>query len=305
MSSTSISAQLKTELEQNQLWFDSAGASGAPAALSYEDHSHVQLANANLSGSMLQETVFASANLEKAVFIDATANGASFENAKLEHANFTKAELVESNFQSAKISHAKFVRSNLTKSNFNGASGTETIFKEANGRNVDFTDADLTRADFMYSDLSGADFSGANLSEADLSGSILSSATKFTGCKNLATIRLETVTFDGQKLDFSETRQLISRFSLLENLESLHALLLSADEKIWAEQIALLKENIERKTWSTDQVSHAVSALFGGMGTLNDLVLYKNGIPLNAENDELDRFRSVVFSDLRQFTDNQ
>ena len=39
-----------------------------------------------------------------------------------------------------------------------------------------------------------------------------------------------------------------------------------------------------------------IVGMFGGMGSLNDLVLYQGGIPLRQENQELDDLRSKLFS---------
>lgn len=42
-----------------------------------------------------------------------------------------------------------------------------------------------------------------------------------------------------------------------------------------------------------------ILSLFGGMGSLNDVVLYKNGIPLVAENDELFKLSALLFESCR------
>jgi hypothetical protein len=39
-----------------------------------------------------------------------------------------------------------------------------------------------------------------------------------------------------------------------------------------------------------------IVGMFGGMGSLNDLVLYQGGVPLRQENQELDDLRSKLFS---------
>jgi hypothetical protein len=38
--------------------------------------------------------------------------------------------------------------------------------------------------------------------------------------------------------------------------------------------------------------------LYGGMGSFNDIVLHKNGIPLIRENDELDDLRHKLYKQL-------
>lgn len=38
-----------------------------------------------------------------------------------------------------------------------------------------------------------------------------------------------------------------------------------------------------------------ILSMYGGMGSLNDLILYKNGQPLFMENNELDMLRSKLY----------
>jgi len=45
-----------------------------------------------------------------------------------------------------------------------------------------------------------------------------------------------------------------------------------------------------------DNTSYIFRNLYGGMGSLNDLVLYRNGKVLMSENNELDQLRSDLFS---------
>jgi hypothetical protein len=43
-----------------------------------------------------------------------------------------------------------------------------------------------------------------------------------------------------------------------------------------------------------------ILSVYGGMGSFNDIILHSpNGIPLSAENDELDRLRSELYSECR------
>lgn len=41
--------------------------------------------------------------------------------------------------------------------------------------------------------------------------------------------------------------------------------------------------------------ARAINAMFGGAGSLNDIVLYRDGQPLAAENAEFDALRSELF----------
>ncbi len=44
----------------------------------------------------------------------------------------------------------------------------------------------------------------------------------------------------------------------------------------------------------------SILSMYGGMGSLNDIVLYKNGQPLIAENDELDALRHRLYERCHQ-----
>jgi hypothetical protein len=44
-----------------------------------------------------------------------------------------------------------------------------------------------------------------------------------------------------------------------------------------------------------DEVRTQIIAMYGGMGSLNDLVLYKNGQPMTRENNELDSLRGELY----------
>jgi hypothetical protein len=52
-----------------------------------------------------------------------------------------------------------------------------------------------------------------------------------------------------------------------------------------------------RSALSTDLTATAsrILAMFGGMGSLNDVVLYKDGQPMGNENRELDSLRSRLY----------
>ncbi|GAC1569313.1 MAG: hypothetical protein NVS3B3_23610 [Aquirhabdus sp.] len=46
---------------------------------------------------------------------------------------------------------------------------------------------------------------------------------------------------------------------------------------------------------SPDATAARILAMYGGMGSLNDLILYKNGQPSALENIELDALRSELY----------
>jgi hypothetical protein len=59
---------------------------------------------------------------------------------------------------------------------------------------------------------------------------------------------------------------------------------------------ALALEKFRNEIVSTPaQTATKILSLYGGMGSLNDLILYANGQPLTSENTELDSLRSELF----------
>lgn len=44
-----------------------------------------------------------------------------------------------------------------------------------------------------------------------------------------------------------------------------------------------------------DETKRQIRGCYGGMGSFNDLVLHKQGVPLRKENDELDRMRHELW----------
>lgn len=64
--------------------------------------------------------------------------------------------------------------------------------------------------------------------------------------------------------------------------------LLAGRNDFWAEQVRAAADEVARSD------AHGLQRfleLFGGMGSLNDLVLHQDGKLLSGENDELDRLR--------------
>lgn len=61
----------------------------------------------------------------------------------------------------------------------------------------------------------------------------------------------------------------------------------------WSASIFKLAKQYEIEP---DVTRHSLLGLFGGMGSLNDLVLYSKGKVLIDENEELDQLRSNLFN---------
>ena len=64
----------------------------------------------------------------------------------------------------------------------------------------------------------------------------------------------------------------------------------------YAEWSASIYKMAEKYTIDPDGTKHTFRNFYGGMGSLNDLVLYRNGKVLMSENDELDQLRNDLFN---------
>ncbi|MDE9544253.1 hypothetical protein KKI93_20455 [Xenorhabdus bovienii] len=64
----------------------------------------------------------------------------------------------------------------------------------------------------------------------------------------------------------------------------------------WARHIDKLRY---RMNIEPDEAIADIKRLFGGMGSLNDLVLSKNGVPLKDENNKLDELRKELYVSVR------
>lgn len=75
-------------------------------------------------------------------------------------------------------------------------------------------------------------------------------------------------------------------------LEKMEALLRLGARDTWAD--ALEVHRFELRAAPSSAVAE-ILAMYGGMGSLNDLVLYRAGQPLPKENNELDELRSELY----------
>ena len=77
--------------------------------------------------------------------------------------------------------------------------------------------------------------------------------------------------------------------ALLNAMRDLQRHLEQNDELFWSAHVEKAADEVARSD------AYGVSrflGLFGGMGSLNDLVLHADGTPLHSENDQLDALRS-------------
>lgn len=90
--------------------------------------------------------------------------------------------------------------------------------------------------------------------------------------------------------------------NITRHLEGMSHLLEAANEQGWAASLRRLQLQIETSATSPSDYQRAlrdVLKLFGGMGSFSDLVLYRDGVPLQAENDRLSQLRSMLFEAAR------
>lgn len=74
-------------------------------------------------------------------------------------------------------------------------------------------------------------------------------------------------------------------------------LLIFGENYEWARALKRFENEIEN---TPDATSSKILSIFGGMGSFNDIVLYKNGQPLIPENNELFELRSILYDLCRE-----
>lgn len=65
----------------------------------------------------------------------------------------------------------------------------------------------------------------------------------------------------------------------------------------WADALEKFRSEIALEPVTTVR---KILGMYGGMGSLNDLILYKNGQPLIKENNELDALRTQLYELCRE-----
>ncbi len=85
-------------------------------------------------------------------------------------------------------------------------------------------------------------------------------------------------------MDITETTRVLSQLASLLN---------EGEAADWAGLINTLKLKLPE---SPAETVARLRALFGGAGSLNDVILYRDGMPLQHENDQLDMLRSRLYA---------
>ncbi|EAV7067886.1 hypothetical protein D1V04_11965 [Salmonella enterica] len=74
------------------------------------------------------------------------------------------------------------------------------------------------------------------------------------------------------------------------------SILSNNDEHSWARTFEKLGSELDV---DYEQALDALKGLYGGMGSFNDIILHKDGMPLMKENDELDNLRHILYNQLK------
>ncbi len=143
----------------------------------------INLKNANLSGSDLQETDFtlvyltdadlSGANLSNSKFLSCHLDNINLSGANLSHSEmclcgFSGGNLSKANMSNADFSSSEFVGTNLDHANLSNSVFSGAEFMNAELQHVNFENADLSDVDFTGADLSYANLTNANLVDAKL-----------------------------------------------------------------------------------------------------------------------------------------
>jgi formylglycine-generating enzyme required for sulfatase activity/uncharacterized protein YjbI with pentapeptide repeats len=300
----SLSTELLNELEQHQLWLTSGGKAGSRASFSLENLTGLNLEKINLTNTILYQTDFSFSNLESAILVDGWACAGIFESANISHTDFTKSELIASIFKNATGNNARFVRANIREASFESASLIDADFQECICLKTDFNNANLSGVNFANAILAEASFQGANLLNTNFTGSVMSSGTSFQAALNLDKIIAEDIKYEGKTYIGIDATNLINNLdglpSLAKNLRDLSQLLLNANEYNWSQPISNFAITLDRNISTTylKDLARRCLNFFGGAGTLNDIVLSRNGIPLIEENNRLDALRTEIYAKL-------
>jgi len=80
---------------------------------------------------------------------------------------------------------------------------------------------------------------------------------------------------------------------IVDKMQRMATLLESGGYSEWSASIFKLAKKYEL---APDDTKYIFLNFYGGMGSLNDVVLYRNGSILMSENDELDQLRRDLFN---------
>ncbi|MDP2572697.1 hypothetical protein Q8W40_10930 [Vibrio penaeicida] len=83
---------------------------------------------------------------------------------------------------------------------------------------------------------------------------------------------------------------------LISVIEKIIELLVSVDENNWAGSFTNFRQKCDNANADNLEILRGeILRVYGGMGSFNDLVLYKQGQPMIKENQKLDELRTKLF----------
>ena len=85
-----------------------------------------------------------------------------------------------------------------------------------------------------------------------------------------------------------------------KTLTNIFSVLRSNNENAWAKTFETLGSELDV---DCETSIFALKKLYGGMGSFNDIVLHKNGLPLRKENEELEDLSHRLYQQLEQAID--
>lgn len=86
-----------------------------------------------------------------------------------------------------------------------------------------------------------------------------------------------------------------SSSEIVKIIDKIIPLLVYSEEKFWLSYFQNLRDCSLAKQDELELCRSVLSAFQGGMGSLNDLVLHKDGVPLVDENNKLDSLKDELF----------
>ncbi len=86
-----------------------------------------------------------------------------------------------------------------------------------------------------------------------------------------------------------------SSSEIVKIINKIISLLIYSEEKFWLSYFQNLKKRSLNEQDDLELCRSILRTFQGGMGSLNDLVLHKKGVPLIDENNEFDKLKDELF----------
>lgn len=90
------------------------------------------------------------------------------------------------------------------------------------------------------------------------------------------------------------------KIEIRKTMIDIASILASNDELSWAKKFENLSSELDI---NYEASLFSLKKIYGGMGSFNDIVLHKDGVPLVLENEELDNLRHKLYKQLKMAID--